>query len=160
VGTPTSPGSNYLRLGQTSGDLTLSKGKFIGNGLGLTNLSGSYNLTTQYVQTNSGNLSNITVDVSGSTAEVTLWATNSLTLTNWTCPGSGIVTYKCLRIKPQLVNRSLAWPTLGTASYGVYIHTNSSGTSFFPTTLTNGAVYRMDISAEGTNLTINVTDLR
>ena len=59
-------------------------------------------------------------------------------------------------VVPQLINRTVVYPTLGAAGYSVRSYTNSNSQMW--TTLTNGSAYAISISGFGTNLFWAITE--
>ena len=118
-------------------------------------------LVTILVATNSSQ-SNIVINFNQPAVEI--FATNNLSFTNY----SGIVagmgagrdsTAKNVRIHiiPQLINRTVIWPTLGVPANGVQWKTNANSNMGW-TTLTNGSEYVLSLSSRGTNIFATITE--
>lgn len=116
-----------------------------------------YRTELRLIPTNSA-LSNIVVDLA-LTNTVEIYATNNLTLTNWSFSGGwgGLSTSrsssKLLLIRPQLINRGVNWGQ--GRGYGVHVHTNAN--SPLLTTLEAGKTYAASITAVTTNLFISLS---
>ena len=118
-------------------------------------------LVTILVATNSSQ-SNIVINFNQPAVEI--FATNNLSFTNY----SGIVagmgvgrdsTAKNVRIHiiPQLIDRTVIWPTLGVPANGVQWKTNANSNMGW-TTLTNGSEYVLSLSSRGTNIFATITE--
>lgn len=83
------------------------------------------------------------------------YPTNNLSLTNFTGLDGGKSKSIVRFITPQLVNRTVVWPTLGGASFGSYWYTNDN--SFMWSTLTSGVTYALSITTRGTNAHVSIT---
>jgi hypothetical protein len=119
---------------------------------GIVHQSGSvaydYN-TIDAVETNSTANSNLTVNFA-TTVTRQIWLTNNITLTNFTGYADGQNISVKWKLIPQLVNRTVAWPTIGSPGYGISLGTNQG--SMLWTTLTNGVTYQLTFDSWGTNI--------
>ena len=121
-----------------------------------TNLTRS--VVTQLVATNSTVNSNLTVNFLG-TQRIKLYPTNNLSFTNFAnLPLDGEERTVVYYVRPQLINRAIVWPTLGGNSFGVHVFTNANCPVW--TTLTNGNLAILSITAVDTNLTILVSEVK
>lgn len=112
-----------------------------------------WNVQFTPIPTNSSQ-SNLTVNLRTNKYFVTL--TNNLTLTNFTGLSSAVGYDVTMIVVPQLINRTVVYPTLGAAGYSVRSYTNSNSQMW--TTLTNGSAYAISISGFGTNLFWAITE--
>ena len=113
-------------------------------------------LVTILVATNSSQ-SNIVINFNQPAVEI--FATNNLSFTNYSGIVAGMGAAKNVRIHilPQLINRTVIWPTLGVPANGVQWKTNANSNMGW-TTLTNGNEYVLSLSSRGTNIFASITE--
>lgn len=107
-----------------------------------------YLLSTQLVATNTTVNSNLTVNYN--IGAVDLFITNNISLTNQTGLAANTSKSTVLFIQPQLVNRTVVYPTLGGASFSQRWFTNANSPMW--TTLTGGVTYALSLTSRGTNV--------
>ena len=112
-----------------------------------------WNVQFTPIPTNSA-LSNLTVNLRTNKYFITL--TNNLTLTNFTGLNDVSGYDVTMIVVPQLINRTVVYPTLGTSAFSVKSYTNSNTAMW--TTLTNGSAYAISVSGFGTNLFWAITE--
>jgi len=113
-----------------------------------------YLLSTQLVATNTTVNSNLTVNYN--IGAVDLFITNSISLTNHTGLAANTSKTTVLFIQPQLVNRTVVYPTLGGPSFGQRWFTNANSPMW--TTLTGGVTYVMSLTSRGTNVHASISE--
>lgn len=104
-------------------------------------------LTTRLVATNSTVNSNITMNVNVGVLDLII--TNNISVTNFSNLEAGTSKTVTWHIYPTLVNRTVVWPTLGAAGYGVRWYTNANAPMW--TTLTQGVMYVASFEWRNTN---------
>lgn len=115
----------------------------------------TYQVNAWTAETNSTANTNITVNFDQGVVD--LYLTNNASFTNFArVPSSQRARLVTFRITPQLVNRTVVYPTLGGASFGVYCETNANSPMW--TTLTQGSRYRMTFDAIATNVAVTITE--
>lgn len=112
------------------------------------------NLTTINIATNSTINSNLTVNLE--IPSETWYLTNNISITNVTGLQAGTSKTKVIYIKPQLVNRTVVYPTLGGPSFATYFYTNVNSPIW--STLTNSITYILTLDAEGTNVYTTISE--
>ncbi len=103
-----------------------------------------WNLQRMTVATNSST-SNLTVNVRTNKYYFTI--TNNITVTNFTGIADGVASDTTIIIEPQLIPRTITYPTLGATSFGITANTNANAPMW--TTLTNGVKYALTVSSFG-----------
>ena len=83
------------------------------------------------------------------------YPTNNISLTNFSGLDANRSKSIVRFITPQLVNRTVVYPTLGGASFGSYWYTNDN--SFMWGTLTSGVTYAISLTTRGTNVHASIT---
>jgi hypothetical protein len=106
-----------------------------------------YVLGTDNIATNSTANSNLTMNVNVAVRD--LFITNNISVTNFSSLADATSKTVTWHIYPQLVNRTVVWPTLGTPNLGVYWRTNANAPMW--TTLTQGVMYVVSIEWRNTN---------
>ncbi len=99
--------------------------------------------------------SNVVVNF-GATNKYFIYITNNITLTNLVGLAANKSFDATVMVQPQGANRSVFYPTLGGAQFGVRSYTNANSPMW--TTLTNGSTYAISISAFDTNLFWAITE--
>jgi hypothetical protein len=115
--------------------------------------SGIHTFLDSFAATNSTVNTNITVDMSVKTVRLSL--TNNASFTNWTGNSATTAGSFAVVINPQLVNRTIVWPSFSTPTLGFYFRTNSGSTMW--TTLTNGVEYWLMCDRIDTNIALTIS---
>lgn len=117
-----------------------------------TNNFSSTNIV-QLAATNSTANTNITIDYS--LAIVSLHLTNNASFTNTANAPTNSSASVVYIITPEVVNRTIVWPTLGAPSFGRFWRTNANAPML--TTLIVGNVYALSITPYETNDLVSLT---
>jgi len=115
--------------------------------------SGIHTFTDQLAATNSTANTNITVDMRVKTTRLTL--TNNASFTNFIGNSATTSGSFAVIVRPQLVNRTIVWPTFSTPIFGLYFRTNSGSTMW--TTFTNGVEYWITGDRHDTNVDLTLS---
>ena len=115
--------------------------------------SGIHTFTDSVAATNSTANTNITIDMRVKTTRLAL--TNNATFTNWSGNTATTSGGFALIIQPQLVHRTVVWPSFSTPTLGLYFRTNAG--SMLWTTLTNGVEYWLTGDRHDTNVVLTIS---
>jgi len=110
-----------------------------------------YYSTVDFVATNSTANSNQTVNFK-LTLTREIFLTNNISITNFTGYANGMNALVKWKLVPQLVNRTVVWPT--GSQFGISLGTNQGSTLW--TTLTNGVTYQVAFDSWNTNIDITI----
>jgi hypothetical protein len=110
-----------------------------------------YYSTSDFVATNSTANSNQTVNFK-LTLTREIFLTNNISITNFTGYANGMNALVKWKLVPQLVNRTVVWPT--GSQFGISLGTNQGSTLW--TTLTNGVTYQVAFDSWNTNIDITI----
>lgn len=134
----------------------------VANGLTSTNLTVIGNLTTSNLVYNYQTLTaatnptvNTNLFLSRTNSGQVIYLTNSASLTNFFLVDGEEFGF-AWDIYPQLVNRTLVYPALGSPAFGIYWRTNANAAMW--TTLTQGIGYTLSGRVRGTNIIASITE--
>lgn len=163
------PVTTSALLASALSDETGSGGAVFANGpsLGTFGSSTNANLNFVYVTNNNAFIYSDETIATNSTANTnltmnvnlgvrTLYVTNNVSLTNFSNLEAGTSKTVTWHIYPQLVNRTIVWPTLGAAGYAIRAYTNANSPMW--TTLTNGNCYVLNAEWRNTNVWLSISE--
>jgi len=113
--------------------------------------TGYYFSTSDFVATNSTANSNLTVNFQ-TTLTREIFLTNNISITNFTGFAAGQNMLVKWKLVPQLVNRTVVWPS--GSQFSISLGTNQGSTLW--TTLTNGVTYQVAFDSWNTNIDVTV----